>query len=362
MTVLLQKIAQVSAGQGAPQNANSFSEHGIPFIRAGNLEDLILTNDEYRSCELVDKEIAKEYKLKIYPKNTIVFAKSGMSATKGRIYCLQNDSYVVNHLATITPDTDRIEPSYLKYYFKKFSPQKLIKDSAYPSIRLEDIKAIQISLPTLEEQQRIIQILDQADSLRQKRQKAIALLDDYLKAVFFEISRLNNMHKINFFDLFNITTGKLNANAAEKDGHYPFFTCAKDDNYKINTPAFDCEALILSGNNANAEYSVKHYSGKFNAYQRTYILTLKNGFSYPFMRQALENKLKLLQSSSIGSNTKYLTMGIFKRINFEIPSFKVQKKFENTSIKIDDIKKRMLFQSNALETQFQALIQEAFKS
>src|SRR5690606_38159746 len=62
-----------------------------------------------------------------------------------------------------------------------------------------------------------------------------------------------------------ITTGKLDANAMSASGEYPFFTCAKEV-YRINHYAFDCDALLISGNGANVGY-VHHHNGNFNAYQ-----------------------------------------------------------------------------------------------
>lgn len=76
-------------------------------------------------------------------------------------------------------------------------------------------------------------------------------------------------------ELINFTTGKLNSNAAVVDGEYPFFTCSPET-LSIDTYAFDCKAILLAGNNANGQYPIKIYSGKFNAYQRTYVITPKN--------------------------------------------------------------------------------------
>lgn len=67
-----------------------------------------------------------------------------------------------------------------------------------------------------------------------------------------------------------ITTGKLNANAMEEDGEYPFFTC-NENPFKINSFAFDLEAIIISGNGSQVGH-LNYYNGKFNAYQRTYII------------------------------------------------------------------------------------------
>ncbi len=123
-----------------------------------------------------------------------------------------------------------------------------------------------------------------------------------------------------------------------ENGEYPFFTCSKEI-YKIDKFAFDCEALLLAGNNAVGNYDVKHYKGRFNAYQRTYVLTLKNeGWSYKFFQRQLESKLSYLQLRSIGSNTRYLTLKILDDLTFKVPSQKKQIEFDNFSSQIDKSK------------------------
>lgn len=54
-------------------------------------------------------------------------------------------------------------------------------------------------------------------------------------------------------DICQITTGKLDANAQVDNGIYPFFTCAEQP-FKIDSFAFDTEALLISGNGANLGY------------------------------------------------------------------------------------------------------------
>ena len=71
-------------------------------------------------------------------------------------------------------------------------------------------------------------------------------------------------------DLCKIETGKLNANEAVGDGKYNFFTTAKEIS-KINKYRWDAEALLIAGN-ANVG-DVKYYNGKFEAYQRSYVLS-----------------------------------------------------------------------------------------
>ena len=128
-------------------------------------------------------------------------------------------------------------------------------------------------------------------------------------------------------DVFTTTTGKLDSNAMVEGGEYPFFTCAKET-YWIDKYAFDCEALLLAGNNAIGVYDVKHYNGKFNAYQRTYVLQLKNkDWSYDFFKNQLELKLGELKEKSIGTNTRYLTLKILGNIEFLIPEIFEQEKW-----------------------------------
>ncbi len=79
------------------------------------------------------------------------------------------------------------------------------------------------------------------------------------------------MVKTNLGQVTYITTGKLDANSQNANGLYPFFTCG-EENLTINTAAFDTEAVLLAG---NGNFSVKYYKGKFNAYQRTYVIRPK---------------------------------------------------------------------------------------
>lgn len=127
--------------------------------------------------------------------------------------------------------------------------------------------------------------------------------------------------------VFNTTTGKLDSNAAVEEGKYPFFTCSKEE-LKIDKFAFDQEALLLAGNNAAGKYDVKYYKGKFNAYQRTYVLGLKEEWSYQLFRYQLEDKLIYLQQKSLGGLTKYLTMKILNELDFIIPPMEKQIEFE----------------------------------
>ncbi|MCF6178113.1 MAG: restriction endonuclease subunit S [Geopsychrobacter sp.] len=161
--------------------------------------------------------------------------------------------------------------------------------------------------------------------------------------------------------LVNFTTGKLDSNAAVPGGKHPFFTCSRE-NFEIDTFAFDCEALLLAGNNASADYSVKYYKGKFNAYQRTYVITMaRDNLSIRYMQYALEMKLKDMKRLSKGTNTKYLTLGILNELKFQVPDEGTQAKFEEVKGSLECNKAR---HDNALllaEDNFNSLVQRAFR-
>ena len=110
--------------------------------------------------------------------------------------------------------------------------------------------------------------------------------------------------KVRLGDICSVTTGKLDANAMHPYGKYAFFTCAKEV-YKINNYAFDTEALLISGNGSHVGY-VHYYKGKFNAYQRTYVL---DNFSVNiiFIKHLLDNKLaKRINIEKKSGNTPYI--------------------------------------------------------
>ena len=117
------------------------------------------------------------------------------------------------------------------------------------------------------------------------------------------------------------TTGKLNSNAEVSDGEFPFFTCSPRV-LKINDYAFDQDAVLLAGNNANGVFHAHRYTGKFNAYQRTYVFnTLSHSvIDNTYLYYYLIYKLNYLQSQSIGSATKYLTKKILDKIEIYYPT------------------------------------------
>ena len=160
------------------------------------------------------------------------------------------------------------------------------------------------------------------------------------------------MSKVKLGPLVEIKTGKLDANAAAADGQYPFFTCSKD-NKKINTYSFDGEYVIVAG---NGDLNVKYYSGKFDAYQRTYTLKpspqLDGKFLYHFMSKYVER----LREQSIGGVIKYIKLGNLTNALIPLPSIEEQNKIAAILDAADDYRQK----TKALIDKYDQLTQSLF--
>lgn len=241
-----------------------------------------------------------------------------------------------------------LKAKFLLYYLRWYKVPSLGYSRHYKLL-----KEIVLPVPPIEEQERIVAELDLLSGIIEKKKEQLKAYDQLAQSIFYTmfgdpVTNEKGWLTEKWDDIFVTKTGKLNANAMEDDGLYPFFTCSKEV-YWINQFAFDCEALLLSGNNATANYDIKYYKGKFNAYQRTYVLTIKDNNSYVYIKKALENKLELLQRESIGVMTKYLTLGILSRISFCIPPLSLQEEFAE---KVEAIERqKALVQQSIEETQ-----------
>lgn len=204
-TAQLSEVARIGAGQGAPQDRAAFTKEGHPFIRAASLE-VLCSDGSHFTLERIDESAAAKHRLRLYSPNTVVFAKSGMSATKNRIYQLRKPAYVVNHLATVEP-SEELDATYLRYWLESFNPTRLIQDTAYPSISQEDISAVHIPLPDISEQQRIAKQLREADRLRRTRRYGLELSDTFPKSGFASLfgSAAEAMKRFPVFELGELT-------------------------------------------------------------------------------------------------------------------------------------------------------------
>ena len=181
--VKLADIAVITAGNPAPKKTE-FAKEGKPFVRAGNLNELI-DGVAVSNLEKLDDETAKQKKMKLFPAGTVIFAKSGMSCVTGNIYILPEPCYVVSHLACII--TNKKLAEYLRYYFEFDKPCKLIENASFPSIRLGKISNMAIPLPADAEMLRQTAVLKYVDQLKRQYGLQLHTLDSLIKSRFVEM-------------------------------------------------------------------------------------------------------------------------------------------------------------------------------
>lgn len=169
------------------------------------------------------------------------------------------------------------------------------------------------------------------------------------------------MNEQSLLDLVNLTTGKLNSNAAVETGKYPFFTCSPET-LSIDQFSFDTKALLLAGNNAEGNFCLKYYEGKFDAYQRTYVLTLDDESitTYKYLFYYLKTKLLELKNNSAGSATRFLTLSILRDIRVPLPPLPEQKAIASVLSSLDDKIDLLHRQNKTLEAMAETLFRQWF--
>lgn len=300
----------------------------------------------------------------------VLFSKDG-TVGKVSLVNFDKDFVVLSSLAIIRPKSEILYSNYVKYLLQSpsFLREALGKKTgvAIRRIILNNLKKIPVSFPeSLPEQKRIVAILDKAFTAIEKAkqnaeknlQNAKELFDSYLENL--------DAKKESLETLIDIKTGKLDANAATEHGKYPFFTCSRDV-FAIDTYAFDGEAILLAGNNAVGDFNVKHYKGKFNAYQRTYVITVntEEKILYRYLYFQMLKALKVFNEKSVGAGTKFLKIGMIKDLKIALPSLQEQQvivsKLDALSSQSKQLESIYQQKLNHLAELKQSLLQKAFR-
>lgn len=216
-------------------------------------------------------------------------------------------------------------------------------DGAIANLKGEDILKQIYSLPSLAEQKKIASFLSLIDeriqscseTIKERKREKAALLNQLFsqKLRFPQFS--DEWQQTTLGEICTIKTGKLDANAMIEGGRYPFFTCAKQT-YQTDTYSFSGEAILVAG---NGEVGLtKYYNGKFNAYQRTYVLqSLRRDIILRLIRNYIDHALpKRIVSLRNGSAMPYITLSTLRDMPIFLPSLAEQKKIADFLSLIDE--------------------------
>lgn len=182
----LDEIADVSAGNPAPQDPSYFSDDGHPFVRMQDVGRVHVSPNLTETFDRITDAAVRQGGLRLYPKGTLLVPKSGASVNLNHRAMLGRAAYVVSHLATIIPDSQRVDPSYLFHWSMVYDPRKQAQVTSLPSLPLSLIKAALIPLPPLDEQRRIVGLLDRAAEIRRRADATRAKARAIIPALFLD--------------------------------------------------------------------------------------------------------------------------------------------------------------------------------
>ena len=330
--VKLEEIAEIGTGSS---NTNEAVMNGkYPFY--------------VRSQELLSKN---EYE---FDETAIITAGDG---NVGKVYHYVEGKYALHQRAyrihIVSKDViPKYFYHYMKYAFGTYINKAMVQSSV-SSIRRPMLNNFIVPIPKLEIQDRIVNILDNFDSICkdlniglpaeiEARKKQYEYYRDALlnfaetgNVDFVERERERERERIVLYkliqyvwgyvevrlgDICTIQTGKLNANEMNENGVYPFFTCDAKP-YKIDKYAFDTSAIIISGNGSQVGH-LNMYEGKFNAYQRTYVLDsfklIEKRYLYYFMKSYLKDYI--ITNCKRGS-VPYITLPMLQNFKIRVPLY-----------------------------------------
>ncbi|MBP9854443.1 MAG: restriction endonuclease subunit S [Candidatus Omnitrophica bacterium] len=386
--LLLKNCATITAGQGAPQREDDFDLAGMPFVRAGSLEELIAGRGE--DClEKVTKDAVKRYRLKLFPSGTVLFAKSGMSATKDRVYNLKQPAYVVSHLAAITP-SNVLDSDYLMYFLRFFRPSRLIKDPSYPSIGLSDVERIKINDLDISHQKEVAQLLRKVELIIEKRRQTLRLADRFLKSAFLEMFGDPTKRYIQFKSVLGDYLKVLGGYAFKSTefekrgipvikigtvnkGCFDIYTCsfmpfnARERYCKFIIKPFDL-LISLTGTTGKEDYgNVCIVTAEYSEYllnQRVGKLQIEDKklnpiflyyyLKHPYIKQNLTTVSRGVRQANI-SNEDIMA------IKLDLPPEDKQQKFADLVLKVEKYKEKLKQSETQLQSLFNSLMQKAFK-
>ncbi|MGA2434110.1 MAG: restriction endonuclease subunit S [Bryobacteraceae bacterium] len=348
---------------------------------------------EYFYKEVYSKDISN---YKIVKKGDFAYNPSRINV--GSIDFLKNkDIGIVSPLYVTFRTSKNLDNSYLKYYLKseygKFYIKNYTSGSVRDSLSFNNLCKIQIPLPSLSEQKRIVEILDRVNSLRQKRKQVIELLDEYLKATFLDVfgdplknpkgweikkfgeliihlcdyhsngsyeSLRNNVKLLNSHDyaLMIRTTDLENNNFVDNVK----YISEEAYNFLDNSKIYGDELIINKIGSAGNIYLMPKLNRPVSLGMNQFALRFNNQvisiFIYFFLKTDFGKKE--IKSRIRGAVTKTITKDAVRDIPILLPPLDLQKKFSNIVEKINLIKNQMLASQKELDNLFNNLMQKAF--
>lgn len=337
--VKLGEICERVTSGGTPKaNVSSYyNPPTIPWLKPKEVNYCRITETE----NYISEEGLKNSSAKLISPNSVIIAMYGQGDTAGRIAINKIPLATNQACCNLTIDKSKADYEFI-YYQLCTLYDKLVSlkaGAAQPNLNARIIKNLEIIMPSLPIQHRIASILSRYDSLIENYQKQIKLLGEAAQRLYkewfidlhFPGHENTNIidgvpegwEKKKVGDITPIITGKKDANFGTPDGEYPFFTCSQEP-IKAPSFSFDCAAVLLAG---NGDFNVKLYRGRFEAYQRTYVLSPYIDSHLYLLFYTISANMTKLAAGSSGSTIKFLTKGMIDGINLNVPNDEILRSF-----------------------------------
>ncbi|GAA9196250.1 restriction endonuclease subunit S [Helicobacter pylori] len=263
------------------------------------------------------------------------------------------------HCTLLKPNQKVLNGKFLNAYLSSFYGRKYFSNCASGSgqrytLTIDIIKDLTIPLINIETQQKIARTLSILDQKIENNHKINELLHKILELLYEqyfvrfdfldennkpyqtsggkmkfskELNRLipNDFEVKTLGELTQLKVGNKNANHSSNQGKYPFFTCSNNP-LKCETYQFEGKHIIISG---NGNFYVTHYDGKFDAYQRTYVVNPNNPNHYVLIYLFVKSYTNYLKLQSHGSIIKFITKSDIENIKIVLPNLKTYAKWNN---------------------------------
>ena len=214
------------------------------------------------------------------------------------------------------------------YYLIQTKKRDLIRKSCgstFLEISANEVRKIQVSVPTDVEQQKIAGLLSLIDERIATQNKIIDKLQSLIKGISNKIFATIQGIEYRMGNIVTISNGNSNVQDAvteSKDGLYPFFDRSEDIKY-LPTFLFDKEAIIYPGE--GAEFMPRYFRGKFALHQRCYaIFDFKEIINAQFLYFYLKTQNSYFVRNAVGSTVPSLRLDTFQKLKVIIPPKKIQ--------------------------------------
>ena len=314
-------------------NQNSYSKKDeweyINYLDTGNITENTLHEVQYIDLDV--QKLPSRAKRKVKSNSIIYSTVRPNQLHYGIIKEVPQNFLVSTGFAVIDIDPRKAVADYIYYYLTQKSIIEHLHAvaeqsvSTYPSIKMSDIENIEIKLPDINTQIKVASVLSKIDQKIKINDKINNNLEQQAMAIFkswfidyepFDGDIPNNWIEYKLSDFLPVITGKKNANVASEKGEYPFFSCSKDITW-TNEYSFDGNAILVAG---NGDFNVKFYNGKFEAYQRTYVLIPNNSRFTAWLYYAVKYNLNKITSAARGSVIKFITKSNLEDFSFHAPN------------------------------------------